>query len=171
MKAFGGDTVSPWDVETGMFYFKDCRMEGGVDYYCPRGWAWAENCEFIAHTGPASIWHDGSKYEDSKSVLINCKFTGYDGFKLGRYHRDAQFYLINCLFANNMADTPIYQVKTTNTIQWGYRVYYYNCHRDGGDYSWFVNNLDKAKGSPKAETINLYWLFGDRWNPINKNNN
>jgi len=171
LKAFGGDTVSPWNVEEGMFYFKDCRMEGGVDFYCPRGWAWAENCEFVAHTGPASIWHDGSKYEDSKSVLMNCKFSGYDGFKLGRYHRDAQFYLINCFFANNMADTPIYQVKTTNTIQWGYRVYYYNCHREGGDYSWFLNNLDKAKGSPKAETINPKWLFGDRWNLLNKYNN
>lgn len=167
LKAYGGDTVSPWDVETGMFYFKDCRMEGGVDFYCPRGWAWAENCEFIAHTGPASIWHDGSKFEDSKSVLVNCRFSGYDGFKLGRYHRDAQFYLINCSFAKNMADTPIYQVKTTNTIQWGYRVYYNNCHRDGGgDYSWFKNNLDKAKGSPTAESINLTWLFGDRWNPL-----
>ena len=166
LKAYGGDTVSPWDVETGMFYFKDCRMEGGVDFYCPRGWAWAENCEFVAHTGPASIWHDGSKFEDSKSVLINCRFSGYDGFKLGRYHRDAQFYLINCSFAENMADTPIYQVKTKNTIQWGYRVYYFNCHRNGGDYSWFSNNLDKAKGSPKAESINLNWLFGDRWNPL-----
>ncbi|MEO7482184.1 MAG: pectinesterase family protein, partial [Ferruginibacter sp.] len=40
-KAYGGDTVSPWNVEDGMFYFKDCIMEGGVDFYCPRGWAWA----------------------------------------------------------------------------------------------------------------------------------
>ncbi len=35
-KAFGGDTVSPWNVEDGMFYFKNCIMEGGVDFYCPR---------------------------------------------------------------------------------------------------------------------------------------
>ncbi|HEX7847119.1 MAG TPA: pectinesterase family protein, partial [Chitinophagaceae bacterium] len=79
-RAFGGDTVSPWEVESGLWYFKDCVMEGGVDFYCPRGWAWAENCEFISHTGPAAIWHDGSKVEDSKTVLVNCKFRGYDGF-------------------------------------------------------------------------------------------
>ena len=169
IKAFGGDTVSPWNVEEGMFYFKDCRMEGGVDFYCPRGWAWAENCTFIAHTGPASIWHDGSKFEDSKTVLINCRFDGYEGFKLGRYHKDAQFYLINCSFAQDMADTPIYRVKTNNTIQWGHRVYFYNCHRDGGDYKWFENNLETAKGSPKADAINVKWLFGKRWNPEDKN--
>ncbi|MDE3234758.1 MAG: pectinesterase [Bacteroidota bacterium] len=166
LKAFGGDTVSPWNVEAGMFYFKDCVMEGGVDFYCPRGWAWAENCEFIAHTGPASIWHDGSKYEDAKTVLVNCSFKGYDGFLLGRYHRDAQFYLINCVFAENMADKPIYRVPTDNVIRWGERIYYYNCHRTGGDYSWFADNLEQAKGSPKVSDIKVSWLFGNKWNPI-----
>ena len=163
LKAFGGDTVSPWNVEAGLFYFKDCVMEGGVDFYCPRGWAYAENCTFIAHTGQASIWHDGSKDEDSKTVLKHCSFKGFEGFMLGRYHRDAQFYLIDCSFAKEMADTNIYRVKTTNTIQWGDRIYYYNCHRDVGDYKWFENNLYKAKGNPVAANIDAAWVFGDRW--------
>lgn len=166
LKAFGGDTVSPWNVDAGMFYFKDCVMEGGVDFYCPRGWAYAESCTFYAHTGPASIWHDGSKYEDSKTVLNNCSFKGYEGFKLGRYHKDAQFYLINCSFSKEMSDTPIYRVATTNNIQWGERIYYFNCHRTGGDYSWFNNNLDKAVGKPMAENINANWVFGNKWNPL-----
>jgi len=168
LRAYGGDTVSPWNVEAGMFYFKDCTMEGGVDFYCPRGWAYAENCAFIAHTGPASIWHDGSKYEDAKTVLKNCRFSGYDGFMLGRYHRDAQFYLVDCSFAQNMADKPIYRVATTNAITWGDRVYYYNCHKAGGDYAWFANNLQTAKGSPRADDINAAWVFGTKWNPIDK---
>lgn len=160
-KAFAGDTVSPWEVENGMWYFKDCVMEGGVDFYCPRGWAFAENCEFIANTGSAAIWHDGSRHEDSKTVLLNCRFKGYDGFLLGRYHRDAQFYLINCLFADNMKDAPIYRVATTNNMQWGERIYYYNCHRKAGDYTWFNNNISKAL----AQSINAKWVFGERWNP------
>lgn len=163
LKAFGGDTVSPWNVEAGMFYFKDCVMEGGVDFYCPRGWAYAEDCKFIAHTGPASIWHDGSKYEDSKTVLKHCRFEGYNGFKLGRYHRDAQFFLVNCSFAKEMADTNIYRVKTSNTILWGDRIYYYNCHRDGGDYKWFENNLEQSKQKPDAASLDAAWVFGDRW--------
>jgi len=160
-RSFAGDTVSPWETENGMWYFKDCVMEGGVDFYCPRGWAWAENCEFISHGGTAAIWHDGSGNQDSKTVLVNCSFKGYDGFMLGRYHRDAQFYLINCVFADNMKDSAIYRVPTTNVIQWGHRVYYYNCHRKAGDYKWFADNINKEMVSK----INVKWVFGNRWKP------
>jgi pectinesterase len=150
-------------VENGMFYFKDCEMEGGVDFYCPRGWAWAEDCHFYANTGPASIWHDGSKDPDSKTILRHCRFDGYSGFKLGRYHRDAQFYLIDCAFSKNMADSDIYLVPTANVIQWGRRVYYYNCHRDeGNDFTWYANNLPAGVN---ASNINPAWLFKNKWNP------
>lgn len=162
-RSFGGDTVSPWEVDNGMWYFKDCIMEGGVDFYCPRGWAWAENCEFITHTGPAAIWHDGSKHEDSKTVLVNCRFTGYDGFMLGRYHRDAQFYLINCVFADNMKDADIYLVPTSNTIQWGKRIYYSGCRRQSGnEFAWYSDNLPAGL---KKDKITVNWVFGNRWNP------
>ncbi len=167
-KAFAGDTVSPWNVDDGMFYFKDCVMEGGVDFYCPRGWAYAEDCKFFANTGPASIWHDGSKFKDSKTVLKNCSFDGFEGFDLGRYHKDAQFYLIDCTFSKRMADKDIYLVPTTNVIQWGRRVYYFNCHKEGGDYAWFKNNLNEATGSPDAVAINANWVFGKRWDPLKK---
>jgi len=160
-RSFGGDTVSPWEVDNGLWYFKDCVMEGGVDFYCPRGWAYAENCEFIAHGGTAAIWHDGSRYEDSKTVLKNCRFSGYDNFLLGRYHRDAQFYLVDCTFADNMRDSAIYRVPTANLIQWGHRVYYYNCHKkSGNDFGWYANNLPP---SVNAKQINAKWVFGDRW--------
>lgn len=164
-RAYAGDTVSPWNLVDGMFYFKDCMMEGGVDFYCPRGWAWAENCTFFANTGPASIWHDGSGNPDFKTVLKNCRFDGYAGFNLGRYHKDAQFYLIDCTFSKNMADKDIYLVPTNNKILWGRRVYYFNCHRNGGDYAWFQNNLQTAKDSPTANEITVDWLFHGKWKP------
>ncbi|MGN6602785.1 MAG: pectinesterase family protein [Ginsengibacter sp.] len=165
-KSYAGDTVSPWNVKSGMFYFKDCIMEGGVDFYCPRGWAYAEDCRFYANTGPASIWHDGSGNEDEKSVFKNCSFDGYKNFDLGRYHKDAQFYLVNCLFSKNMADRDIYLVPTSNKIKWGRRVYYYDCHRTGGDFTWFKNNLSSAKEAPSSKEINPFWVFGNRWNPL-----
>jgi pectinesterase len=164
-RAYAGDTVSPWNLVDGMFYFKDCLMEGGVDFYCPRGYAWAENCSFYANTGPASVWHDGSANPDYKTILKNCKFDGFAGFYLGRYHKDAQFYLINCSFSKNMADKDIYLVPTNNKIQWGRRVFYFNCHRDGGDYAWFDNNLNKAVNSPTADEITVDWLFNNKWHP------
>lgn len=163
-RAFAGDTVSPWNTENGMFYFKDCSMEGGVDFYCPRGWAYAENCTFYANTGPASIWHDGSNNQDFKTVLKNCTFDGYKGFMLGRYHREAQFFLIDCKFSKNMADTPIYRVQTTNIINWGERIYYYNCHRSGEkDFTWYANNLPAGVA---ANDITVNWIFKNNWNPL-----
>ncbi|MGE5522003.1 MAG: pectinesterase family protein [Candidatus Dadabacteria bacterium] len=166
-RAYAGDTVSPWNLVDGMFYFKNCDMEGGVDFYCPRGWAWAENCHFYANTGPASIWHDGSGNPDFKTVLKNCSFDGFNGFNLGRYHKDAQFYLVNCSFSRNMTDNDIYLVRTDNKLQWGRRVYYYNCHREGGDFSWFKNNLETALNSPAPGSITTNWLFNNKWHPDN----
>lgn len=164
-RAYAGDTVSPWNTRNGMFYFKDCIMEGGVDFYCPRGWAWAENCTFYANTGVAAIWHDGSGNEDHKTVLKNCQFDGFEGFNLGRYHRDAQFYLIGCRFSKNMADKDIYLVPTTNKIVWGRRVYYADCHREGGDFVWIKNNLNSAPDSPSVNDITVGWLFKGSWQP------
>ena len=161
-RAGGGDTVSPWDVNGGLYYFQNCTMEGHVDFYCPRGWAWAENCKFICHNMNAAIWHDGSNYESSKTVLKNCTFEGDKGYKLGRFHREAQFYLIDCKFDENMADAEIYQSSTTQ-LKWGKRVYYYNCHRKGNDFAWYANNL---KIDPT--TITIDWTFDGKWKPVNK---
>lgn len=160
--AYGGDTVSPWEVSIGYWYFKDCIIEGGVDFYCPRGWAWAEDCEFIANSGTAAIWHDGSADSTSATVLKNCSFKGFDNFNLGRYHRDAQFYLLNCTFADNMNNNEIYLVKTNNIIKWGKRIYYYNCTRNAGNYNWFHNNIT----AEEVKQVTIDWLFGKKWNPL-----
>jgi pectinesterase len=160
-RALGGDTVSPWDVENGMYYFKNCTMEGGVDFYCPRGWAWAENCRFICHNMNAAIWHDGSGGKNRKTILKNCTFEGDKGYKLGRFHRDSEFYLLNCSFDENIADADIYWVTSApKPLEWGRRVYYFNCHHKGGDFDWHKDNLTI---SPKTITVN--WLFEGKWNP------
>ena len=65
-----------------------------------------------------------------------------------------------------MGDKDIYLVPTANTIQWGRRIYYYNCHRKGGDYKWFADNISSADGNIDAGKINANWVFGNRWNPL-----
>jgi pectinesterase len=157
MRSGGGDTVSPWDVNAGMYYLNDCLIEGGVDLYCPRGYALAENCTFVCHNLSAAIWHDGSGEQGSKTVLKNCRFNGDPGYKLGRYHREAQFYLLNCSFDKNMADAPIYQ-SGDRVLQWGHRVYYVDCHRDGGDFAWHKNNI-----SVKVSELTFKTVFGEKW--------
>ncbi|WP_201977443.1 pectate lyase [Hymenobacter rubidus] len=164
-RTLGNDTVSPWDKEEGLYYFQDCTMEGSVDFYCPRGWAYAENCRFVCHNLNAAIWQDGSMNKDAKTVLKNCTFTGDPDFKLGRYHHDSQFYLVNCTFAKNMADADIYPAPSGDSApMWGRRVYYFNCHRTGGDYAWLRDNLSTAANSPTPQQITANWTFGGRWN-------
>lgn len=153
----GGDTVSPWDVENGMYYMKHCTVKGHVDAWCPRGYALAEHCSFYGYNKHAFIWHDGIKNPDSKSVLKHCHFDGVEGFALGRYHKDCQLYLFDCTFSENMADKAIYQAGN-GPLPHGHRVYYKNCKKEGEPYAWYQDNTDL-----KTEEITFSWVFGDRW--------
>jgi len=167
----GGDTVSLWDYKTGMYYHANCTFEGSVDFVCPRGWCFIKNSKFYELKQTASIWHAGGYNINQKFVLKNCSFDGVKGFQLGRHHYDAQFYLIGCRFSSNIADIPIYRVtypdypEKDRPANWGERDYYYNCTRDGGNYSWFRNNLNTAYGSPKPEDISPSWTFDGKWDP------
>ncbi|MDP4172566.1 MAG: pectinesterase family protein [Bacteroidota bacterium] len=166
LKADGGDTVSLWNTFDGMYYMAYCYFEGWVDYVCPRGWCYITDCRFFGHNLTASIWHDGSTDPDQKIVIRNSSFDGVKGFSLGRNHRDAQFYLIDCAFSSNMANKPIYRTSNDSLYKWGKHYYYHNCHRSGGNYDWFMNNLDKAPNKNlQPEEITAAWTFGHRWDP------
>jgi pectinesterase len=144
-----------------MYYFNHCTIEGHVDLYCPRGNALIENTLFICHSKSAAIWHDGSAHENDKTVLKNCKFIGDPDFKLGRYHREAQMYLIDCKFSENMADAAIYQ-SGDRQLQWGHRIFYKNCHRKNGDFLWHKDNT-----SLKKKDLSFEKVFGQNWTKPN----
>lgn len=170
----GADTVSLWDYKNGMYYHANCYFKGSVDFVCPRGWCFVRNSRFYEEKQTASIWHAGGYNKNQKFVLINCSFDGVKGFELGRHHYEAQFYLLNCNFSKNMADKPIYRVtypdhpEKDRPFNWGERDYYYNCHRSGGDFKWFGNNLSAASGSPKPSEVTASWTFDGKWNPESK---
>lgn len=165
--ADGGDTLSLWDNESGMYYHSNCYFEGWVDYVCPRGWCYITDSQFYGHNLSASIWHDGSKNKDQKFVIRYSSFDGVPGFPLGRHHRDGQIYLLDCVFSKNMADIPIYLPESPNAVvwQWGFRHYFYNDHREGGDYRWHADNLSRAEGAPTHAEVNAAWTFGGKWDP------
>jgi pectinesterase len=179
----GADTVSFWRGESGRTYHANCHIVGSVDFVCPRGWCYATNCTFYEMKDTAAMWHDGSKNKDMKFVLRDCRFDGADGWNLARHHHDAQFYFLDCQFSRTMIDRAPFRViypldgskPSAADIQrnkdldksnlWGERSYFFHCHRDGGDYPWFADNLATAPGAPKPEQINAAWTFAGTWNP------
>jgi pectinesterase len=165
--ADGGDTLSLWNRQEGMYYQTDCYFEGWVDFVCPRGWCYITDSKFYGHNLSASIWHDGSTNKDQKFIIRYSSFDGVPEFPLGRHHRDGQIYLLDCIFSRNMLDRPIYYPSSPTSVpwKWGERHYYYNCHREGGDYVWFSNNLKSAEGAPKEKEITAKWTFAGRWDP------
>jgi pectinesterase len=169
--SMGADTVSLWRHGSGMYYHANCSFKGAVDFVCPRGWCYVTNCDFYETKDTAAIWHDGQEVEDKKFVLRNCRFDGVEGFNLGRRHKDGQFYLLDCAFSESMADKPIFRVTYPEQPErdspnlFGDRYYFYNCHRQGGDYAWFADNLPTAKSSPTPEKITAAWTFANQWNP------
>jgi pectinesterase len=165
--ADGGDTLSLWNKVDGMYYHSHCYFEGWVDYVCPRGWCYITDSKFYGHNLSASIWHDGSTKKDQKFVIRYSSFDGVPDFPLGRHHRDGQIFLLDCIFSRSMTDRPIYYPSSPTSVpwKWGERHYYYNCHREGGDYDWFWNNLESAEGAPKENEITAKWTFGGKWDP------
>jgi pectinesterase len=163
--ADGGDTVSLWNKVSGMYYHADCAFEGWVDYVCPRGWCYITDCSFFGHNLTASIWHDGSAERVQKFVIRNSTFDGVQDFPLGRNHRDGLFILLDCRFSSRMADRPIYPARPDSAYRWGQRYYYSGCHRDGGDFPWFSDNLQLLDGAPPADEIDARWAFHGEWDP------
>jgi unsaturated rhamnogalacturonyl hydrolase len=176
----GADTVSLWNYKEGMYYHSGCYFRGSVDMVCPRGWCFIRGCLFYELRKTAAIWHAGAADSTQKLVIVDSRFDGIDGFALGRHHYDARFILIDCSFSSNMADKPIWRVTYKNEPErnradiFGGRYFFYNCRRDGGNFTWFADNLHDTHnlqdtGNPKYAYNPAYitpaWTFNNCWDP------
>lgn len=200
----GNDTLSLWRTGSGQYsedaanhsnpdgryYHARIKVCGSVDMICPRGWCYVTDSEFIEVNpkGTGAIWHDGCRDPDMKLVMRDCRFDGLANWVFARWHRDGQFFFVDCKFSKAMGSRepymyPIAPLRTdrpptpaeislhddyvTHNV-WGNRVYYYNSHRDGGDYAWHKDNLAASAQSPKPEQITAKWTFAGKWDPENK---
>ncbi|WP_454713964.1 pectinesterase family protein [Caulobacter segnis] len=173
--------ATPLNPDGGRYYHTGLRITGAVDFVCPRGWCFMADSEIVQiyPRAEAAVWHEGKGNPDKKFVMKGCAFDGPPNFYLGRHHRDAQFYFIDCAFSERMRDKPTYQVVypldggtpspadiernrvAAAETQWGERRYFSNSHRAGGDYAWMADNLGKAQ----AAKIDAAWTFAGTWNP------
>lgn len=169
--ADGADTVSLWNKTNGMYYHSYCHFEGFTDMVCPRGTALIENSSFYNKKHSATIWHDGQLDQQQKLVINDSKFDGISGFWLGRHHYDAQFYLINSTFSENMADKAIFKKTYQDTTKirpnlWGDRYFFYN-NQSAQSFSWLANNFN-IKDIPELNNHGLEsWVFSEQWFPNN----
>ncbi len=167
--ADGNDALSLWAPgSAGMYYHADLDLRcRGVDFLCPRGWCYATRCSFYGD-GKAMIWHDGRGDPDRKLVITNSRFDAASPTLLGRYHHDAQFYLLHCTMSANVINGNIhyaYSDQVLDPCPWGLRVYYYNCIREGGHSGWLRNNLAEAPGAPESYGCTAAWTFAYQWDP------
>ena len=166
--ADGNDALSLWAHGGGMYYHADLYLRGlGVDFLCPRGWCYATRCRFEGD-GHAIIWHDGNGNKDKKLVIKDSYFDARRPTILGRYHHDAQFFLLNCKMSSQILDTNIqyaYIDKQPDPNPWGLRAYYWNCYREGGHSGWLNNNINQSEEAPEFHSVTALWTFKDRWNP------
>ena len=171
--------------EGGRYYHARLRVEGSVDFICPRGWCYVVDST-ITQVNPgatAAIWHDGSGDADKKFVLRGCRFDGPPNWYLARRHHDGQFYLLDCTFSERMRDRAPYRViyplnggtpsdadvkrnrELDQVNQFGDRNYFHHSHRVGGDFAWHGDNLAAAPGAPQAAEITARWTFAGTWDP------
>lgn len=166
--ADGNDALSLWCQQGGMYYHADLYLRcPGVDFLCPRGRCYATRCKFVGDSR-AIIWHDGRGDINNKLVITNSSFDALSPTKLGRYHHDHQFYLVNCRLSKNILDSNIsyaYSDKVLDPCPWGLRVYYYGCAREGGNSGWLRDNLDQAPDNPPFHAITALWTFDGKWDP------
>ena len=106
-------------------------------------------------------------------MVINSSFNGVKGFNLARHHYEAQFYFMNCSFSGNMADKSIEHVVPADSSGpvrpyfYGDRYYFYNCHRDAGDFHWFADNLNLWPSDITPKSLDAFRTFDYQWNPEN----
>jgi len=183
----GGDpTVSK---DGGRYYHARLRVQGSVDFICPRGWCYMTD-SVITQVNPratAAMWHDGRGNPDKKFVMRHCRFDGPPGWYLARHHHDAHFYFIGCTFSETMRDKAPYRVvyplnggtpteadiannkRYDLTNLHGERAYFHGSPRTGGDYAWHRDNLAAAPGAPAREQITAKWAFDGTWDPERTN--
>lgn len=167
--ADGNDALSLWAPNSGgMYYHADLSIRcPGVDFLCPRGWCYATRCKFYGD-GRALIWHDGRGDKSKKLVITESDFDSKRPAPLGRYHHDSKFFLLHCNFSERILDSNIkyaYTDKVLDPCPWGQRVYFFDCHREGGDSGWLADNLDASDEAPEFHGVTAKWTFDEKWDP------
>jgi pectinesterase len=160
----GHDTIALWNSSSGMYYHADCSFKGSIDAVCPRGWCYAVGCGFFEGTSSSPLWHEIASGSTQKFVIRTGALDTIAGntssFRLLNENNSSsngtRYFLLDCMISHKASTKGNYT-----------EAYFYNCHGEKTDQSWYANNLASYTGSPKQEQITAAWTFDSKWDPEN----
>lgn len=172
-----GDTAAFWGCrflgaqdtlydDQGRHYFKDCYIEGSVDFIFGDALSMYEGCHVHAiasGAGAVTAQKRGSLLEDTGFSFVRCKVTGSGALYLGR----AWGTFSRVVYAYTYMDNIIVPKGWYN---WGdpsreLTVFYgqYKCTGPGADYSNRVSWSRELTDEEAKPFIDLSYIDGDEW--------
>ncbi|GLJ39179.1 hypothetical protein SUGI_0798620 [Cryptomeria japonica] len=153
--------------DSGRHYFKNCFIQGGVDFICGNGQSLYEKCHL--HTiprqnGAIAAQRRNASGEATGFVFLNCKVTGGGLMYLGR----AWGYYSRVIFAFTYMDDIIFPEGWNDwndpTRQKLVIFGQYKCFGPGSNIekrvSWAYNELSDDEAAP---FITISFVNGERW--------
>ncbi|KAL3625420.1 putative pectinesterase 53 [Castilleja foliolosa] len=150
----------------GRHYYKDCYIEGSVDFIFGNGLSFFENCEVHAIaplTGAVTAQGRSSILDDSGFSFVNCKVTGSGVLYLGR----AWGPFSRVVFAYTYMDNIIIPKGWYN---WGdpsrqMTVFYgqYKCRGAGANFAGRVSWSRELTDEEAKPFISLSFIDGSEW--------
>jgi pectinesterase len=146
------DTFAPWGKAGGMYYVSDCAFRGSIDAFCPRGYCYANNCQFTETKSSSPIWHEGvGGTEDQKLIVqggsVHSEYNKQ--VKLQNSQNYAKFYYLDVQLSDSIGSLGV--SATT---------YFYGVKGLAGT-TWFADNLTLAN----RKQIDAVWTFDGKWDP------
>ncbi|XP_022925076.1 probable pectinesterase 53 [Cucurbita moschata] len=150
----------------GRHYYKDCYIEGSVDFIFGNGLSLFEGCHVHAiarYTGALTAQGRSSLLEDTGFSFVNCKVTGSGALYLGR----AWGPFSRVVFAYTYMDNIIIPKGWYN---WGdpnreMTVFYgqYKCTGEGGRFAGRVSWSRELTDEEAKPFISLSFIDGSEW--------
>jgi len=133
-----------------------------------------ENCSFDGVEG----FELGRHHLEAQFYLLNCTFSKNMAdnpiYRVVYHYPEIKNILKDVRRENNVQDESdsliVKHLNQNRPFNWGERDYFYNCHRDGGDYKWFADNLNRRSGDREnrrllPSDVTASWTFDGKWNP------
>ncbi|KAG5606329.1 hypothetical protein H5410_027821 [Solanum commersonii] len=178
----GGDQAAFWGCgffgsqdtlhdDRGRHYFKECYIQGSIDFVFGNGKSFYENCELTSIASPGSRSINGavtahgraSKDEDSGFAFVNCSIGGTGRIWLGRAWRSFSTVVFSNTFMTDIISpdgwNDLNDPSRDQTIFYGE----YKCSGAGSNMSQRASYVQKLNDTQALPFLNLSFIDAHLW--------